>query len=132
MKAPNGVAQTPDFSKSAALLVLTPQKPQTCKKRRSALLLLYRLALEKGTPGARYHAVAGEGVTVREIAEVIARGLKVPVVSMASEKAAKHFGWLAPLAGLDLPASSAQTRKELGWNPAGPSLLTDLENMRYS
>jgi len=93
---------------------------------------LYRLALEKGTPGGRYHSVAEEGVTVREIAEAIGRGLKVPVVSVSWEKAAEHFGWLAKFAALDLQASSAQTRKVLGWNPTGPGLITDLENMRYS
>lgn len=92
---------------------------------------LYRLALEKGTPGARYHAVAEEGVTAREIAEAIGRGLKVPVVSVPAEKAAEHFGWLAPFAGLDLQASSAQTREKLGWNPTGPGLISDLENMQY-
>jgi nucleoside-diphosphate-sugar epimerase len=92
---------------------------------------LYRLALEKGTAGARYHAVAEEGVTLREIAEVIGRGLKVPVVSMTPEKAAEHFGWLATFVGLDLKASSAQTREKLGWNPTGPGLIADLENMRY-
>jgi nucleoside-diphosphate-sugar epimerase len=92
---------------------------------------LYRLALEKGTPGARYHGVAEEGVTVREIAEAIGRGLKVPVVSVTSEKAAEHFGWLAVFAGLDLQAASAQTRERLGWNPTGPGLISDLENMRY-
>lgn len=93
---------------------------------------LYRLALEKGTPGARYHAVAEEGVTLRAIAEVIGRGLKVPVVSMTSEKAAEHFGWLARFDGLDLQASSAQTREKLGWNPTWPGLIADLENMQYS
>ncbi len=92
---------------------------------------LYRLALEKGTPGARYHAVAEEGVPVRDIAEAIGRGLNVPVVSMDSEKAAEHFGWLAGFAGLDLQGSGAKTRKELGWNPTGPGLLTDLKNMQY-
>jgi nucleoside-diphosphate-sugar epimerase len=92
---------------------------------------LYRLALEKGTPGAGYQAVAEEGVTAREIAEVIGRGLKVPVVSMPSEKAAEHFGWLATFVGLDLQASSAQTRKKLGWNPTRPGLISDLEQMRY-
>jgi nucleoside-diphosphate-sugar epimerase len=92
---------------------------------------LYRLALEKGTPGARYHAVAEEGVTAREIAEAIGRGLKVPLVSLTSERAAEHFGWLATFAGLDLQASSAQTREKLGWNPKGPSLISDLENMQY-
>jgi nucleoside-diphosphate-sugar epimerase len=93
---------------------------------------LYRLALEKREAGARYHAVAEEGIPVRDIAEVIGRGLKVPVVSLSPEEAADHFGWLAAFAGLDLPASGAQTRKRLGWQPTGPGLIADLEEMRYS
>jgi nucleoside-diphosphate-sugar epimerase len=93
---------------------------------------LYRLVLEKETPGGRYHAVAEEGVTARQMAEVIGRGLKVPVISMTSEKAAEYFGWLATFAGLDLQASSVQTRERLGWNPTRPGLITDLESMRYS
>jgi nucleoside-diphosphate-sugar epimerase len=93
---------------------------------------LYRLALENGKAGARYNAVAEEGVPLREIAEAIGRGLKLPLVSIAPDAAAGHFGWLAPFAGWDLPASSAQTQKKLGWNPTGPTLLTDLDNMRYS
>lgn len=93
---------------------------------------LYRLALEKGEAGAAYHAVAEEGVPVKEIAEAIGSGLKVPVVSLAPEEAAEHFGWLAPFAALDIPASSAQTRQKLGWNPSGPGLLSDLGNMHYS
>jgi nucleoside-diphosphate-sugar epimerase len=92
---------------------------------------LYRLALEKADAGAKYHAVAEEGVPMREIAEAIGRGLKVPVVSLSQEEAAGHFGWLALFAGLDIPASSSQTRAKLGWNPTGPGLITDLENMRY-
>jgi len=92
---------------------------------------LYRLALENAEPGARYHAVAEEGVPARDIAEVIGRGLNVPVVSIAVEEAVEHFGVLAAFVGLDLAASSAQTRKELGWNPTGPGLIADLENMRY-
>jgi hypothetical protein len=78
------------------------------------------------------HAVAKEGIPMREIAEVIGKGLKVPVVSLSSEKAQADFGWLAMFAAVDMPASSAQTRKELGWNPTGPGLIADLENMRYS
>jgi nucleoside-diphosphate-sugar epimerase len=93
---------------------------------------LYRLALEKGEAWARYHAVAEEGVSVRDIATVIGRGLNVPVVSIAPEEAEGHFGWLAAFVGFDLPASSALTRKQLGWNPTGPTLLTDLGNMHYS
>ncbi len=93
---------------------------------------LYQLALEKGEGGIRYHAVGEEGVPVRAIAEVIGRGLKVPVASIAPEEAAAHFGWLGAFVGWDVPASSAQTRHKLGWNPTGPTLLSDLENMRYS
>jgi nucleoside-diphosphate-sugar epimerase len=92
---------------------------------------LYRLALDKGDGGVRYHAVAEEGVPVRDIAEVIGRGLGVPVVSIAPEEAAGHFGWLAPFVGWDIPASSEQTRQKLGWNPVEPGLIADLENMRY-
>ena len=69
---------------------------------------VYRLALEKQEAGDRYHAVAEEGVPVREIAEAIGRGLKVPVVSKSPEEAAAHFGSLAMFAGLDLSASSAR------------------------
>jgi len=88
---------------------------------------LYRLALEKAEPGARYHAVAEEGVPMRDIAEVIARRLRVPAVSIAPEEASAHFGWLAMFAGLDVPASSLQTRNRLGWRPTGPGLIADLE-----
>ena len=92
---------------------------------------LYRLALEKGNGGVRYHAVAEEGVPARAIAETIGRGLNLPVLSMTAEQAAGHFGWLAHFVEWDLPASSAWTRAELGWNPTGPGLISDLENMRY-
>ena len=68
---------------------------------------------------------------MREIAEVIGRGLKVPVVSLSPEKAQDHFGWLAMFAGADMPASSALTRQRLGWRPTGPGLIADLEQMRW-
>ncbi|HEY1808389.1 MAG TPA: SDR family oxidoreductase [Acidobacteriaceae bacterium] len=93
---------------------------------------LYRLALEKAEPGSRYHAVAEEGVTTREIAEVIAEGLKIPAVSLVPEKASEHFGLLGMFAGVDMPASSALTQARLGWMPTGPTLLEDLRNMRYA
>jgi len=93
---------------------------------------LYRLALEKHEAGAKYHAVAEEGVPMREIAETIGRGLKVPAVSLSPEKAAAHFGWLTMFASADLMASSEKTRKNLGWNPTGPGLIADLQRMDYS
>lgn len=92
---------------------------------------LYRLALEKGSAGARYQPVAEEGVPLREIAEVIGRGLKVPIVSKTSEEAGEHFGWLAMFVGHDIPASSALTQERLGWRPTGPGLIADLEQMKY-
>jgi nucleoside-diphosphate-sugar epimerase len=93
---------------------------------------LYRLALEQGEAGARYHAVGEEGVALRDIAEVIGARLKMPVESITPEEAPKYFGWLASLATSDLAASSALTRQQLGWNPTGPDLLTDLSNMDQS
>jgi nucleoside-diphosphate-sugar epimerase len=92
---------------------------------------LYRLAFEKHEAGSRYHAVAEEGVSVRDMAEVIGRGLKMPVVSLSPEEAPAHFGWLAQFMGFDMPASSAQTQERLGWHPTGPGLIADLEQMKY-
>lgn len=93
---------------------------------------LYRLALENGHTGARYNAVAEEGVAMCDIAEVIGAGLKMPVESITPEEAPEYFGWLADLVRLDLAASSALTRQQLGWNPTGPDLLSDLRSMDYS
>ena len=88
---------------------------------------LYRLALEEGSAGGRYHAVAEEGVAVRAIAEAIGRGLKVPVVALSPEEAARHFGWLAFPVGMDAPASSALTRQRLRWHSTEqPGFLADL------
>ena len=92
---------------------------------------LYRLALEKGSARARYNAVAEEGIPLREIAEVVGRGLKVPVVSKSAEEAGEHFGWLAHFVGADVPASSALTQQRLGWRPKGPGLIADLNAMKY-
>jgi nucleoside-diphosphate-sugar epimerase len=95
---------------------------------------LYRLVLEKGalakeSAGARYHAVAEEGVPLREIADAIGRGLKVPVVAMSPEEAAQHFGFLGYFVGVDCPASSAQTQERLGWRPTTqPGLIADLDH----
>lgn len=87
---------------------------------------LYRLAIEKAERGAKYHAVAEEGVPMRDIAEAIGRRLKLPVESIAKEDAAEFFGWLAMFAGQDMPASSAATRRQLAWQPTGPGLIDDL------
>lgn len=92
---------------------------------------LYKLAIEKAQPGARYHAVAEEGITARDIAAVLGKGLGVPVVSLTPEEAPAYFGWMAMFAGMDMPASSALTQERLGWYPIGPGLIADLEEMQY-
>jgi nucleoside-diphosphate-sugar epimerase len=91
---------------------------------------LYKLVLEKGTAGARYHAVAEEGVPLRDIAEAIGHGLNVPAVSLTAEQAAEHFGWLAHFAAADLPSSSTLTRERLGWQPSYIGLMDDLKHAR--
>jgi nucleoside-diphosphate-sugar epimerase len=90
---------------------------------------LYMLAIERAEPNARYHAVGEEGVQMRDIAEALGRRLKLPVKSIAPDEAQAFFGWLAMFAGRDVPASSAQTRRRLGWEPTGPGLIADLENL---
>ncbi|HUB06275.1 MAG TPA: SDR family oxidoreductase [Myxococcales bacterium] len=93
---------------------------------RLAAAQLYRLVLEKGSPGARYHAVAEEGVPLEDIAEAVGKRVGVPVVVKSPEEAPAHFGFLAAMIGRDLSASSAQTREQLGWRPTGPSLIEDI------
>ena len=68
---------------------------------------------------------------MRDIAETIGRGLKVPVNSLSPEEAQAHFGWLGMFASHDLLASSAKTQKKLGWHPTGPGLIADFEHMDY-
>ncbi len=92
---------------------------------------LFRLALEKGVAGSRYHAVADEGVLVRDIAEVMGRRLNVPVESKSPKEASKHFSWLAALLGVDNPASSQLTQERLGWRPTQPELLADVDRASY-
>ncbi|RKE84094.1 SDR family oxidoreductase [Rhizobium sp. AG855] len=87
---------------------------------------LFRLALDKAEPGARYHAVAEEAISLRDITQAIGEALHIPVASLTTEQAQAHFGAMIGFATLDMPASSAHTRAALGWEPVGPSLLQDL------
>jgi nucleoside-diphosphate-sugar epimerase len=92
---------------------------------------LFQLALEHAPAGSTLHAVADEGVPIREVAEVIARHLNVPAASIAPQDAAEHFTWLAGFISLDAPASSAFTRELLGWQPTQPGLIDDLDQGHY-
>ena len=92
---------------------------------------VYRLALEKGTAGATYHAVGDEGVPFRKIAEAISRQVGVPLVSKKKEEAEPHFGWFSMFVGVDCPASSEKTRQQLEWNPTLPGLIHDIDRPQY-
>lgn len=97
---------------------------------RLAAAHLFRLALEKGLAGARYHGVADEGVPFRNIAAVIGRRLNVPVVAKSPEETADHFGWIGHFVSIDNPASSALTQQRLGWRPTQPALIPDIDRPR--
>ncbi|PRY36089.1 SDR family oxidoreductase [Umezawaea tangerina] len=94
--------------------------------------VLFRLALESAPAGTRLHAVAEEGVPLKDIAEAIARDLDLPTASLTTEEATSHFGFLAPLVALDNPTSSALTRARFGWRPTGPDLIADIDAGHYS
>jgi nucleoside-diphosphate-sugar epimerase len=97
------------------------------------LASLFRLALEKGAAGKSWHGIEGEGIRFREIAEAIGSRLGLPAVSIPADvlMLPGYFGFLANLVTLDLPASNAITRRTLGWEPAQPRLLADLDNGHY-
>jgi nucleoside-diphosphate-sugar epimerase len=92
---------------------------------------LYRLALEKGLAGTSYHAVADEGVTARDIAEIVGRQLNLPVVSISPEEVSAHFGTMAMFAGRDGAASSALTQQWLGWKPTQIGMIADISRPDY-
>ena len=90
-------------------------------------------SIDSTRPGcsAYYHAVPEEGVPFRDIAEVIGRQLKVPVISKRQDEAAVHFTWFAHFAGMNVSASSQQTAEQLKWQPTMPGLIADLDRPQY-
>ena len=90
---------------------------------------LYKLAIERAEPGARWNAVAEEGVAMKDIAEALGRSLKLPVVSVSGDEAREYFGWMMMFAGADMIGSSTITREKLGWKPVGADLITDLDHL---
>lgn len=90
---------------------------------------LFRLVLEAPETGARYHAVAEEGIELRAIAARIGDTLGLPTRSLRAEEAEGHFGPFALFASQDMPASSKVTARKTGWHPTGPGLLDDLEKI---
>jgi nucleoside-diphosphate-sugar epimerase len=92
---------------------------------------LFRLAVERAPAGSTLHAVADQGVPIRDIADVIGRHLNLPVVSIAPEDAGEHFTWLAHFLAADSPASSVLTQELLDWQPVQPGLIDDLDEGHY-
>lgn len=103
-----------------------------CAVHRRDAARLFRLAVEKGEGGARYHAVSESAVTFRDIATALGRSLDLPVEGLSPEEAGAHFDWFTSLATSDTPASSDWTRAALGWHPSEPGLLADIESGLYS
>jgi nucleoside-diphosphate-sugar epimerase len=92
---------------------------------------VYRLALEQAPAGSRLHVVGDDGIPFRLIAETIGRHLGVPTAAIPADQAQAHFGFLASIVPLDIPASSARTQQLLGWQPAHPGLIADLDLGHY-
>lgn len=92
---------------------------------------MFAAVLERGLCGETYHAVSEPGVPFRKIAEAVAAGLKLPLVSLSPAEAEAHFGWLAMFIGRNGAASNDWTRARLGWEPKGPGLIADLQAMDY-
>lgn len=92
---------------------------------------LYRLALEKGVADGVYHAVAEEGVPMRQIVEILGQALGMSVAPIEREEASAYFGAFAMFAGLDMAASSEKTQAELGWKPTEIGLIADIGQPGY-
>lgn len=87
---------------------------------------LFRLALEKAGEGARYNGIGDEGLTIHAIADAIGKKLNLPVASIPQEEAMPHFGWMGGTIVLDVPATSYETQKQLGWEPTHSGLIEDI------
>ncbi|SEA51057.1 SDR family oxidoreductase [Pedobacter hartonius] len=98
---------------------------------RSDAAALYRMIVEQQPSQKVFHAVAEEGVPFREIAEAIANGLHLPLVSKTGDEVAAHFGWFAHFASVDCPSSSEKTRDVLGWVAKGTGLIADITYAGY-
>jgi nucleoside-diphosphate-sugar epimerase len=92
---------------------------------------LVRLTFESAPAGTSVHAVAEPGIPTKAIAEAIGSGLGVPVISVPTDQAAEHFGWMSRFFAADTTASNTITRELLRWEPTNPGLLEDLREGYY-
>lgn len=88
---------------------------------------VFVLALEKAAKGALYNAIGDTGIELKRIAELIGEKLNLPVVSLSGEENMKHFEWMSGFIGFDSPATSFNTKEQLGWKPTHIGLLEDMQ-----
>jgi len=88
---------------------------------------LFLSAIENPEKGALYNAIGERGIPVKKIAELIARKLNLPLVSISKEAVTKHFEWMSTFIGFDSPATALQTQQQLGWQPVEINLLQDMD-----
>ncbi len=99
---------------------------------RSDAARLVRLGIEQAPAGSVLHAVAEQGIAMRDIAEAISRRFELPTTTISPDDAGERFGFIGQFVGLDMSASSSITRELLGWEPTGPTLLEDIQAGAYS
>lgn len=92
----------------------------------------YRLAAEKGVPGALYHTVSGE-VNFRSIAEAVGAVLGCEARSVTFTEACEIWGEQLAANGLAVNSRSVprRTRDELAWEPQHLDLIEDIRNGSY-
>lgn len=89
---------------------------------------LFCLAVESAPAGSVLHAVSEEGISLKEIAEVIGRNLNIPVESISNDDAKNHFGFFAASVTLNNPTSSTITKELLNWTPTNETLVEDINS----
>ncbi len=93
---------------------------------------VYRLALERGSAGALYHAVAGE-LNNRALAQAVARDLGIEARSIDFDEGVRRWGKFETLIGMATcsRSRSPRTRQELGWTPRHLDVLSDIGHPAY-
>jgi nucleoside-diphosphate-sugar epimerase len=93
---------------------------------------VYALAVERGTPGALYHAVAGEA-NFRSIAEAVAKVASCETQSLTYEEACDLWGafWVDIALAVNSRSIARRTATELGWTPENVDVIEDIRSGSY-
>jgi nucleoside-diphosphate-sugar epimerase len=93
---------------------------------------LYLLAASKAKAGDVFNGTGSTTVTLRELAEAIGAALQVPVRSVSREEAEAIWGkFLTAFVQFENRASNRKAVQQLGWQPKGIDLLTDIRSGSY-